>query len=135
MPVVKLQVTGASGLPARSVIPLRRVTVYRVLARNVPVGLSVATFVVLEYVTVELKVAPFDARLIMKFPLAAAVIGRPVTASLKVAVMFAVRLIPVALATGVRAVTTGAGPVVKVHVFAVIGLPARSWTALVRDSV
>ena len=71
----------------------------------------------------------------VKFPLAAAVAGRPVTASLKVAVMFAVRLTPVALTAGVRAVTVGAGPVMKVQVLAVSGLPATSLIAVVSDSV
>src|SRR3954447_6330598 len=54
----------------------------------------------------------------------------PVTPSLKVAVMFAVRLTAVAPLAGVRAVTVGAGPVVKVQLSVVNGLPAASRIAL-----
>src|SRR5215212_42736 len=50
----------------------------------------------------------------------------PCTASLNVAVTFAVRLTPVAPEAGVRPERVGAGPVVKLHVTVVSGAPARS---------
>ena len=59
------------------------------------------------------------------------VLVSPVTASLKVAVMLAVRAKPVPLNAGVRAMTEGgvftvAAPVVKLQVNAASGLPATS---------
>ena len=73
--------------------------------------------------------------LIVNALLAAGVAVSGVTASLKVAVMLAVRETPVAPAAGVRAVTVGRGPVVKVHVLAGMGLPPRSLIEEVRATV
>jgi hypothetical protein len=59
----------------------------------------------------------------------------PVTASLKVAVRFAVRLTPVAAAAGVRALIVGRGPVTNVHVVFARGVLAASRIPVARVTV
>ncbi len=67
--------------------------------------------------------------------LEAAVVGRPVTASLKVAVTLAVRLTPVAADAGLFAVIVGRGPVMKLQLWAASAPPLALLIPDVRDAV
>src|SRR3954451_23747798 len=119
-PVVKLHVVVASGLPARSVMPFAppvTVTVYCVFAVSVPLGSRIHLFVVPLRVTVALTAAPPVGVSVNVVMLTFA------TASLKVAVMLAVRLTPVAPEAGTWLDTFGAGPVRNSHVSVVNEVP------------
>ncbi len=130
-PVVKLHVNGAANaLPARSLIPVVSVAVYRVLAARLLVGFKVATAFV-EVTVPETGVAPCVK---VKF---AAVIVAGSTASLKVAAMLLLTTTPVAVLAGsveltVGAVVSAVAPVVKFHVLLTANaLPAKSLTPVV----
>ena len=125
--MVNVQVTVVSGFPIRSrtaVAPPVIVTVYLVFAARLVVGSRIHLLVVPLRATVATTGAPLGLMRAKVVPLT------PWTGSLKVAVMMAARLTPVAPDAGVRDDTVGAGPVLNCHVVVASGLPARSRMAV-----
>ena len=101
------------------------------MAAKVTPGLMVTTRVVALKVTAEMIRVPVAAVPNRNVALAALMLPAAMF-SLNVAVIFAVRLTPVALIPGVRAVTVGAGPVRNVRLVAATGLPAVSVAPVIR---
>ena len=125
---MKLQAVVVSGLPAASrmaVAPPVSVTVYRILAASVTLGLRIHWLVVPLRETTAVTSAPVAA-----FFNLYVVVLTPVTASFKVVVTFAVRPTAMASIAGVRAETIGFGPVRKLQLVLASGLPAASRMAV-----
>src|SRR5690242_17110859 len=101
-PVVNAQDVGASGLPARSVMPAVRFAVCRLSPARVGVGFSVATRVAAFQLTGAAMMAPAAFFRVKRAAF------RPAMGSLNVAVTFEVWLTPVVFRAGALAVMTGA---------------------------